>query len=695
MAVRLVCRACGKRLKLPDGARQKRSAKCPKCLAPVDLTAALEASAYLPTIALSTPARDAQHRPPIEPREDDPLPYPAPQPAPKSPLAPPPVTPSLSKAAVSPAPPGSSSESASSSPASPARPPSTHPTPFPGEILSLDDEPTGPAAEPDPPFRVPVRVLADSLRQVVGPCCAVLVPHGLFLEHEPMKPFLYAPVGCAVGAPGAGGLALTLPDGRAVTLQFETRSARPLARDARAFLAGDRPVPVAADYRGAWWLLWAALIFALGLAGGPLVLAHAADLGPEFGLQVGAGFALLGLAGNAAVVFASRGSVPGQLAVMAGVCVAVTGLFLFGAAAYLAGRHRGAEEARADPPAAPVPPAPNPPPEPLAPDPSPPRPPTHLDRAKKSGSSALEDGPADVTALALAPDHNTLAIGHADGTTRLWPLDQATFDAVLPGPKAEGPVTRVQFDTKSRFVFAHSATGVVAAPRNPAPSVAKLPGFPIAVAPEPDAERIRFAAVRGNALQLRLIATAFVQHPKGRDNGYVLPGKGDEVPPTGLGKDPAKPAATFFAWTPGGKLMAGQPDGSILAWSGPLRPEAASRDHKAAVKAWAACPTTGDFATGDDQGHVGVWSAKGGKPALTSVLATPITGLSFNATGSRLVVTDTTGWLVIWDVSAAKAIHRVKRPAAIRAVAAGPTDDVVLLAVGKTVEVWWVSELVK
>ena len=686
MAVRLVCRACGKRLKLPDGVGQKRSAKCPKCLAPVDLTAALEASAYLPTIAMAAPARSAPRKQPIGPHEDDPLPYP------------PPLSPSPSKSAppLPSAPSDSSFERASLPQGSPARPSSIPPTPFPGEILSLDDdEPTGPVAEPDPPFRVSVLVLIDSLGQVVGPCFAVLVPHGLFLEHEPMKPFLYAPVGCGAGTPGAGELALALPDGRAVTLRFEASS---VARDTLAFLAGERPVPVAADYRRKWWLLWAALIFALGLASVPIVLAPVAGLGSEFGLRGSTGFALLGLVANVAVVLFSRGSVPRQLAVMAGLCAVVTGLSLFGAVAYIAGRHRGAEEAKADPPPVLVPGVSNQTPlsEPPPPDPSPARPPTHLDRAKKNGSSALEDGPADVTALELAPDHNTLAIGYADGSTRLWPLDQATFDAVLPGPKAEGAVSRVQFDTRSRIIFVHSTTGVVAAPRNgPGLSVAKLPGFPIAIAPEPDADRIRFAAVRGNTLQLRLIATTFVQNPKGRDRGYALPNKGDETLPIGLGKDPAKPVATFFAWTPGGKLMAGQPDGSILAWSGPLRPEASSRDHKAAVKAWAACPVTGDFATGDDQGHVGIWPAKGGKPTLASVLATPITGLSFNATGSRLAVTDTTGWLVIWDVPAAKAIYRVKRPTAIRAMTAGPTDDVVLLAASKTVEVWRVSELMK
>ena len=60
MAVRLVCRACGKRLKLPDGIERKKAAKRPKCLAPVDLTAALEASAYLPTVAVPGMATTAR-----------------------------------------------------------------------------------------------------------------------------------------------------------------------------------------------------------------------------------------------------------------------------------------------------------------------------------------------------------------------------------------------------------------------------------------------------------------------------------------------------------------------------------------------------------------------------------------------------------------------------------------------------------
>src|SRR5262249_39335581 len=100
--IRLVCRACGKRLKLPDDIQPKRSAKCPRCHAAVDLTAALEASAYksttvIPTMAAAQPSQpttatnpSANTAPSAQPKnpapsapsrpasligDDDPLPY--------------------------------------------------------------------------------------------------------------------------------------------------------------------------------------------------------------------------------------------------------------------------------------------------------------------------------------------------------------------------------------------------------------------------------------------------------------------------------------------------------------------------------------------------------------------------------------------------------------------------------------------
>lgn len=707
MTVRLLCRACGKRLKLPDGLTAARSAKCPKCLTPVDLTSAREASAYAPAVAArSTPLLGA----------DDPLPYPAPGPItvskpaqiPKS--APPSVPPHRAEhgsSPVPPRPPALPSAPRTTAPPLPPkssdRPDTQHETPNPKhqtpsiEMLSLDDDPPDGAAPAElVPFRVPVWVLADSFPAPVGPggpggtgpCTAVLLPHGLFLEHEPMKPFLYVPPGARVDSPAPDELTVVLPDGRSVTFRFAGRSARPLARDARAFLAGEGPVPVEADYRRKWWMLWAALIFALG----PLVLAQTVDLGLKFALEVGAGLAGAGFLINAALVIFSHRSIPVQTAVMACGGVLVTGAFLFVAVAYLAGRQEGAEQAKPEQPA-PQPPAP--PTEPKPPDPLPDRPPSHIDRAKKSGASALEDGSAEVTALALASDGNTLGIGYADGTTRVWKLDAPTFDVMTNGPKADGPVTRVQFDAKGRFLFAHTATGVIAAPLNAPPAApAKLLGAPVAVSSELAGERIRFAAVRGNVLAPRSIAAAFVQTPP-KAEGYALPGRSDE---TNLfpGKDPNRPRElTFLAWPPGDRFFAGQPDGAISVWTGTGRSESALREHKGAVRAWAECTATGDFATGDDLGFVGVWSLTGAKPKLREVLKTPLTGLSFSPSGARLAITDKTGWLVIWDAVAGRAVHRKKMPTAVQAVAFGPGDDVLSLAAGHTVEVWWLPELVK
>ncbi len=209
--------------------------------------------------------------------------------------------------------------------------------------------------------------------------------------------------------------------------------------------------------------------------------------------------------------------------------------------------------------------------------------------------------------------------------------------------------------------------------------------------------------MRGATIQNRSLATKYIQWPpvKAKENGivYALPGKADETVPAGSGPDPATPGGkagpTFLAWTPGGKLLAGQSDGAIAIWSSAMRPEPASRDHKAAVRAWADCPVTGAFATGDDHGVVAWWPYKGGKPTMAPVLTTPIAALAFAPSGAWLAVSDNTGWLVIWDVAAGKASQRKKLPTAVKTLAFGPNDDVLILAAGPTVEVWSVGDLFK
>lgn len=669
MAFRTVCRACGKRLKLPEGTTTARAGKCPKCGAPVDLAAALalEASAYLPAV----PAPPA-----LPEREDDPLPYaPAAPPAPK------------------PAPAASEPEDDPLPYADAPKPlPAPPPLPLP---LALGAEVASAAAPLAVPFRARAQIVADS-GGAVGPCTAVLLPHGLFLEHEPMKPFAYAPPGCAVEEPAAGALALTLPDGRVLALNFVGRSARSLARDTAAFLRGERDAPAPDEYRLKWWVLLCASVFALGLAIGPLVLAHTANLSDEFALAVGGGFALVGLLANGALALFSRRSVPAQVLTMAVACAAVSGVFFFGATAYLAGRQKGTEEVAHEQPPAP-PPRVELPKVPKKPDePRPDRPPSHLDRARKSGASAIDDGPADVTALALSPDGNALAIGHADGTTRLWPLDQPTFEPAQAGPRGDGPITRVQFDSKSEFVFAHTASGVSIAPRGgPILPTARVPGTPVAVSPDIDG-RVRYVAVRGNALQQRLLPLEFVTKPPKAARDFAVAQPRDEIQPMDT-KDATKPAnLTLLAWASATKLVGAQQTGTVTAWSLSMRADAPANDHKAPVRAWTAC-ATGDFATGDDKGNVALWYAKGGKPSVWPLFEnTPVSVLALNATGTRLVAADNTGWLVVWDTATGKpAFPRTKRPAPVKALCFGPTDDLMLVSSGRAVQVWALAELMK
>jgi len=717
MSFPVICQACGARLRLPPGCTKKK-ARCPKCDARIDLTAALDASAYLPAAAAAT-ATSATTTAAAAPTESGPAsapaPIPPPAPAPafereEDPLPYADLSPRSSRATPPPLPGTGVSAGANGPP--PAEVPHT---PAPDEVpLSLDDTPLDPGVHTPgspgpgspgpgspvpagpPPFRAPARVTADSAGSFTGPCEAVLVPHGLFLESVPYRPFLYAPVRSKVEASGRSGLAVTLADGRTVTLEFAGPHAGRLADDAAAFLAGERGVPDPREYRRPpRWLFLAAAVFAVGLAVGPVVLSQAADLGLATGLWLGAAFAGAGLVANAAVALFARLSVPGKVGVMDGVGALVTGVFLFGATAYLAGRRHEAARAKPDPPPTQPQPA-----EPKPPEPKPPDPPRHhlpgpVDAAYSEGVYRFEDGPDEVTALAVGVGGSTLIVGYRDGTTRVWNFDQATIDPFHVGPRSDGPPSRVEFDGTGTVVYMSCNGGTVAAPWNAPPDApVKIPGEHFAAHPFPAGER--FAALRGNAVVLRNVPTGLLQKPPRGARGFLVTAAKDETTPADA-KVPLAPAPqrpTFLAWHPAGKLLAGQPDGSILSWgpAGPAR-EVLSRDHKAPVRVWAACPGTWDFATGDDKGVVGLWADRATAPRTFLASPTVITQLSFGPSGTLLAVGDAAGKVRVWDLAANRAVLIVTRPAA--RVAFGPHDDLLLLSDGKAVELWHLPELAK
>ncbi|MCE9565211.1 MAG: hypothetical protein K8U57_24530 [Planctomycetes bacterium] len=573
--------------------------------------------------------------------------------------------------------------------------------------LTLDDDPvtpsgTAPAPVAPPPFRTPAQMTYDSAGLFSGFCEVVLVPHGMFLESVPFRPFLYAPLLTRAEVTGRE-VSVTLPDARTVTVEFVGPNATRIANDTTAFLVGERPIPDLKDYRrNPRWLLWLALIFALGLAVGPLVMTQTTDFGLSTGLMIAAGFAGVGLLANSAVVLLTRWSVAGKVAMMATIGAAVTGVFLFATTAYVAGRKHEAEQPKPEPPT-PIQPQPKPqPPDPTPPVVSRPGLPTAVDAAYREGVFQFEEGPDDVTALSLTPDGSIMLAGYKNGASKVWRFDQLTVDPFTAGPRADGPITRIQFDGSAAIAYLTCTGGAVAAYWNDPPeSPVKIPGDPFSVFTFPSGER--FATIRGNALTLRYVPLGLVKKPVAKTKGFATLTPKDETIPAevkGVIATPG-PKPTFLAWHPTGKLIGGLPDGNIISWGavGP-RFEVISRDHKAAVRVWAASPSTWDFATGDDKGMVGLWANKSMTPKVftaTSSTGAPvsITHLSFSPSGSHLAVADSANVVWVWDLFAMRSILRVTRPHPVRALAFGPYDDLLLLGNGKTVELWHMSELAK
>lgn len=372
-----------------------------------------------------------------------------------------------------------------------------------------------------------------------------------------------------------------------------------------------------------------------------------------------------------------------------GVGVAAVALVAFGAVAYRAGVRDATPPGE---PAAAVaaPPADTPTSSPPAP---PEAPPSHLDLVYRTGSSRLDDGPADVTAVARSPADGAVVVGYADGSTRVWHLDQPAFEAPRPGPRADGPVRRITLDPAGRVAYLHSDRGLTAANllRPPAAPVV-LPGDPAAVYFEPD--RDRFAAVADGRPRVRYVPTGLVAAPPAARavGGFVPSTPQDEVLPLGVPPAPAPLPGrpTFLAWHPAGRVFCGMPDGAILSWAG-AAPRAAvvSREHRAAVRSWAV--SRGDFATGDDAGVVGYWPNKSAFPIPFRATAGPVRQLDFAPCSGDLLVVDATGGVAVWDPASGTKRYELRRPGAAAAAAYGPADDVVMLADGRGVAVVWLA----
>src|SRR5262249_3752999 len=153
-------------------------------------------------------------------------------------------------------------------------------------------------------------------------------------------------------------------------------------------------------------------------------------------------------------------------------------------------------------------------------------------RASATGMSRLDDGRAAVTALALAPLDGSVVIGYADGSTAVWPLDQPAFDPPRAGPKGDGAVRRIQFDSTGQIAYLSCDNGLVAAPLLMPPAVplkARGGGWWVLAAPG----RARCAAARGGRLCAPLAPTGGGKKPprvRGPDRFSLCPPRLEAIP---------------------------------------------------------------------------------------------------------------------------------------------------------------------
>ncbi|HXD88466.1 MAG TPA: hypothetical protein VN641_18395 [Urbifossiella sp.] len=581
--------------------------------------------------------------------------------------------------------------------------PARIPLDLPEEVLSLDDAlPADPRPQPippvpaflPPPFRFPVQILRDSEHRLAGQLHAVLTPHGLFLEREPNRPLAYFPPGTPCQSEGST-LHLQAPGRWA--LRARATQARLLATDIAAFLAGQRPVPLPTEYRRPWWLVGIGAMLALGLAAGPIAMADSAEVEWWIGLALAAAFALVAGTTNAAIALFAPLANGLKVAAMAASTVGLLVMLLFGASQFMPD---------APPPSEP-PPNESPPTRKLDPQspllaPTPSTrggPPTWYELIYRDGMARLDDGGADVTALAVSPTDDSVVVGHADGSVRIWPLDQAYFEAPRLGPRGSGAVHRIDFHPASLLALISGSGGLVVAPLDAPPRAPLLiPGEQVVAMMEP--KRERFAAIRNKRIHVRYVPMAMVNEPpeKLSPGPFLTTTSKDEALPLNLplgGQPLPNGEATFLAWHPSGRLLCGHRNGAIAAVRAGGAPAAAlfvSREHTAAVRTWAISPYA-DFATGDDDGYVGYWprEAKGISKFRTGTA--PIKGLSFNECGGELAVLDATGRISVWDPVDRKLQFEVKPKGRVAAAAYGPRDDLLMIADGKGVQIWWVPEL--
>ena len=72
-----------------------------------------------------------------------------------------------------------------------------------------------------------------------------------------------------------------------------------------------------------------------------------------------------------------------------------------------------------------------------------------------------------------------------------------------------------------------------------------------------------------------------------------------------------------------------------------------------------------------------------------------VTHLAFASWGLDVAAADAAGGVSVWDMATGRRASEVRRPVPVTVLSYGPSDDLLLLADGKGVEVWWIPAMMK
>jgi eukaryotic-like serine/threonine-protein kinase len=236
-----------------------------------------------------------------------------------------------------------------------------------------------------------------------------------------------------------------------------------------------------------------------------------------------------------------------------------------------------------------------------------------------------------VTDVAFSPNGETVALGSADGSVRLWNVSGEGQVSTLTGHR--GAVSTVRFSRDGRLLLTASADGTARVWR-----IQKLESPVVLSGHRGFLRDAEFSPDGSLVVTAGEDRTARVWHPDGTGQALVLRGHEGEVLSASFSPD-------------GLRLITASVDGTARVWwaDGHGRP-LVLRGHAGSVNVAVFSPGGELIATAGDDGSVRLWQLDGKCLRTLSGSRGPVKACAFDASGSRIVAGDADGSVRVFDV---------------------------------------------